>query len=67
MTQQDIFTAALQITDPDARSVYLAQACGGDAGLPRRVEILLKTHESAGDVSPLKGMNLGGLDVSYTR
>ena len=25
MTQQDIFTAALQITDPDGRAAYLAQ------------------------------------------
>jgi serine/threonine protein kinase len=49
MTQQDIFTAALEITDPDGRSAYLAQACGGDADLRRRVEILLQTHESAGD------------------
>jgi hypothetical protein len=49
MTQQDIFTAALQITDPDARSAYLTQACGGDAELRRRVEILLRTHASAGD------------------
>jgi eukaryotic-like serine/threonine-protein kinase len=49
MTQQDIFTAALTITDPEARSAYLARACGGDAELRRRVEILLRTHESAGD------------------
>jgi hypothetical protein len=49
MTQQDIFTAALQITDADARSDYLAQACGGDADLRRRVEVLLQTHDSAGD------------------
>ena len=49
MTQQDIFTAAVQITDPDARSAYLARACGDDPDLRRRVEILLQTHESAGD------------------
>jgi Leucine-rich repeat (LRR) protein len=49
MTQQDIFTAALQITDPDGRAAYLAQACGADAELRRRVEILLRTHEGAGD------------------
>src|SRR5262249_32087812 len=49
MTQQDIFTAALQITDPDRRAAYLAQACAGDAELRRRVEVLLRTHDSAGD------------------
>src|SRR5262245_61393972 len=48
MTQQDLFTAALRITDPDERSAYLAQACGGDAELRRRVEILLRTHDGAG-------------------
>ena len=47
MTQQDIFTAALQITDPDGRAAYLAQACGGDAGLRRRVEVLLRTQDVA--------------------
>ena len=49
MTQREIFTAALQLTDPDERSAYLAQACGGDAELRRQVEILLQTHEGAGD------------------
>jgi serine/threonine protein kinase len=49
MLQQDIFTAALQIPDPDERAAYLAQACGRDAELLRRVEILLRAHESAGD------------------
>jgi WD40 repeat protein/tRNA A-37 threonylcarbamoyl transferase component Bud32 len=49
MTQQDIFTAALLITDPEGRAAYLAQACGGDAELRRRVETLLRTHEGAGD------------------
>jgi serine/threonine protein kinase len=49
MRQRDIFTAALQITDPEERSAYLGQACGGDAELRRRVEVLLRTHESAGD------------------
>src|SRR6516162_878817 len=48
MTQQDIFTAALQLTDPDGRAAYLAQACGGDAELRRRVEVL-RAHDSAGD------------------
>ena len=49
MRQRDIFTAALQITDPEERSAYLGQACGGDAELRRRVEVLLRTHESVGD------------------
>jgi tRNA A-37 threonylcarbamoyl transferase component Bud32 len=49
MMQQDIFTAALQIPDADERAAYLAQAYGGDAELLRRVEILLRAYEGAGD------------------
>jgi hypothetical protein len=49
MKQQVVFTAALQIPDPDDRAAYLAQACGGDAELLRRVERLLQAHDGAGD------------------
>ncbi len=49
MNQRDIFTVAVQITDPTERAAYLEQACGGDANLRRRVEALLRTHDSAGD------------------
>jgi hypothetical protein len=49
MTQRDLFTAALQIPDPDERSAFLAQACGGDAELRRQVEVLLRAQEGAGD------------------
>jgi WD40 repeat protein len=48
MNQRDIFTAAIQITDPAARADYLEQACGGDANLRRRVEALIRAHDSAG-------------------
>jgi sugar lactone lactonase YvrE len=49
MNQRDIFTAAVQITDPVERTAYLEQACGGDANLRRRVEALIRAHDSAGD------------------
>lgn len=49
MNQREIFSDAVQITDPVARSAYLDQACDGDAALRRRVETLLHAHESAGD------------------
>jgi hypothetical protein len=45
MTEKDIFTVALQLTEPEARSAYLTQACRGDAELRRRVEILLRTYD----------------------
>lgn len=44
MRERDIFTAALEMTDPAARAVYLDQACAGDAALRRRVEMLLGIH-----------------------
>ncbi len=49
MNQRDIFTAAVQITDPLARAAYLEQACAGDRNLRQQVENLLCAHESAGD------------------
>jgi hypothetical protein len=49
MPEKDIFITALQITEPDARSAYLAQACGGDAQLRRRIEVLLRAYERTGD------------------
>jgi hypothetical protein len=49
MTERDIFTICLQFTDPDARSAYVAQACGGDEHLRRRVEILLRLYDRADD------------------
>src|SRR5262245_43408746 len=45
MSERDIFTAAREMTDPVARSAYLAGACGGDAGLRTRVEALLRAHD----------------------
>src|SRR5262249_38440479 len=48
MTQQDIFTAALQITDPDGRAAYPAQACGGGAAGGGGAETLLRREGGAG-------------------
>jgi eukaryotic-like serine/threonine-protein kinase len=45
MSERDIFTAAREMTDPAARSAYLDEACGGDAGLRARVEALLCAHD----------------------
>jgi eukaryotic-like serine/threonine-protein kinase len=49
MSERDIFTAALEMTDPAARSAYLDQACADDAALRQRVVMLLGTHGNAGD------------------
>ena len=49
MSERDIFTTALDIADPAGRAAYLDRACAGDAALRQRVEMLLRTHGSAGD------------------
>ncbi len=43
-----VFTEALRLP-ADQRAAYLERACGGDAGMRERVEVLLKAHESVGD------------------
>ncbi len=42
-----LFDAALEISDPAARAVFLAQECVGDAPLQSRVEQLLAAHTQA--------------------
>jgi tetratricopeptide (TPR) repeat protein len=44
MDELSIFHAALEISDPPARSAYLDRACAGDATLRRRIEDLLEAH-----------------------
>jgi uncharacterized protein (TIGR03067 family) len=48
MTERTIFLEALDKTSPAERAAYLAQACGGDAALQRRIEQLLQSHQEAG-------------------
>src|SRR4029077_6143791 len=40
-----IFNAARQITAPEARRLFLEQACGGNAQLQRRLEALLRIYD----------------------
>jgi eukaryotic-like serine/threonine-protein kinase len=49
MTEEMLFTEALEITDPVGRARFLDWACGGDPSLRARVERLLERHERAGD------------------
>jgi hypothetical protein len=49
MTEENIFNVALQLTEPEARSAYLTQACRGNARLRHRVESLLRTYARLGD------------------
>jgi serine/threonine protein kinase/tetratricopeptide (TPR) repeat protein len=43
--EKAIFNVARQIGPPDARAEYLRQACGTDAGLRERVQLLLHAYE----------------------
>jgi WD40 repeat protein/serine/threonine protein kinase len=57
MTEESIFSAALQKFDPAERAAFLNQACEGNAPLRARVEALLGSHEAAGSflVEPAVG------------
>lgn len=45
MTEESIFTAALENQSKAERTAFLAEACNGDEALQRRVEALLESHE----------------------
>src|ERR1700677_2779535 len=45
--EQEIFIEALQLR-ADERAAYLDRACGGQAALRRRVEVLLRAYDKAG-------------------
>jgi WD40 repeat protein len=49
MTEETIFAAVLEKTDPAQRQAYLDEVCRGDEALRQRVEALLSSHEQAGD------------------
>src|SRR5262245_51898534 len=45
LDEEAIFNVARQIGEPEARRLYLQQACGNDAELRARVEALLRVHD----------------------
>jgi serine/threonine protein kinase/tetratricopeptide (TPR) repeat protein len=44
-----VFLQAVEMTDPSARSAFLAERCGADADLLSGVSALLAAHDSAGE------------------
>src|SRR5262245_39927397 len=50
MTEDTVFAAALEKTNPTERATFLDLACAGDAALRVRVEARLRTHQPAKDV-----------------
>src|SRR5262249_54467254 len=47
MTEETIFAAALEKSDPAERSAYLDAACGGQPELRKRIDGLLAAHDKA--------------------
>ena len=50
--ERDIFEAAMDITSPKARDIYLQQACGEDSALLQRILALLRVNESMSGFLP---------------
>jgi len=42
---EDVFIAAVEITSPDERAIYVDRVCAGHDELRRRVEALITAHE----------------------
>jgi len=49
MSEREIFLAALEKKDDAQRGAFLESACGGNPGLRRRIEELLREHTQVGD------------------
>jgi hypothetical protein len=50
MSERELFLVALQIADPEERSSWLDRACGGDAVLRQRIDVLLQALDRAGSL-----------------
>ncbi len=46
LTEEDIFTAAIQLPSADARDSFLDAACGEDQALRQRIDHLIAAHDS---------------------
>ena len=67
MTKRDeaaIFNAARRIKEPEARHLYVKQACGEDTALQARIEALLRVydHDPTFLASPAEGGRVAGGD-----
>ena len=49
MTERELFLAVVELSDPQARALYLDQACAGQAALRAKVLALLRSHGEAGN------------------
>src|SRR5262245_47632575 len=42
---KELFVAAIELPDPQAREAFLKRECGGDANLLQRLQALLAAHD----------------------
>src|SRR5689334_13060879 len=47
MSEREIFTAAVSLTDPARREAFLREACANQDKLRQRVDALLRAHDNA--------------------
>lgn len=68
MTEEEVFLAVLDLTEPADRNAYLDRACGRDAEFRRQVEELLAAHFKSGDFldEPLGQQMAAGLVTPVT-
>jgi len=48
-TEEAIFKAAIELESPAERVAYVRQACGSDAALRARLDVLLQAHDEVGN------------------
>jgi len=65
MTEEALFSAALELTEPGARCRFIAQACGNDAALCGRIMALLRSHEEAGNFLAMPPDAVATLDTGH--
>jgi hypothetical protein len=47
LTKREIFFEALEMPTPESRAAYLQAACGDDVVLRRKIDELLKEHQTS--------------------
>ncbi len=71
---REIFSEACELADPIARAEFIARACAGDEARRRRLEELIRAHESAGgfmqdaaEPAPVRPPDLAGETIGRYR